>query len=141
VYLFGSRVAPSSKFRFGAVLRTFCLTCFAWIFFRANSVQDAIYIAGHLFEGLTSVPRQLHQVGFLKGRRTDGGTTSKSLFSPLAGIAILFGVHILQNTVELDEVFSRQSVVVRWGAYYAALTLILFFGAFNQSQQFIYFQF
>jgi D-alanyl-lipoteichoic acid acyltransferase DltB (MBOAT superfamily) len=33
------------------ILITFCLVSFAWIFFRANSLSDAIYIATHLFSG------------------------------------------------------------------------------------------
>ena len=31
---------------------TFSLICFAWIFFRAESVNDAFYIVSHLFNGL-----------------------------------------------------------------------------------------
>src|SRR5438552_8407924 len=29
---------------------TFALVCFAWIFFRANSVSDALYVLTHLFQ-------------------------------------------------------------------------------------------
>ena len=33
------------------ILMTFGLITFSWIFFRANTFQDAIYIIGHLFSG------------------------------------------------------------------------------------------
>jgi alginate O-acetyltransferase complex protein AlgI len=34
------------------IFATFNLICFTWIFFRANSLSDAMYIIGHLFVGL-----------------------------------------------------------------------------------------
>jgi len=34
------------------VVVTFSLVCFAWIFFRANSLRDSAYIVSHLFHGL-----------------------------------------------------------------------------------------
>ena len=37
------------------MLITFCLVCFAWIFFRANSLKDALFISGHLFNGFTNI--------------------------------------------------------------------------------------
>jgi len=138
--LFHRPATPPAGFLPGAMLRTFCLTCFAWIFFRANSLRDATYIVRNLFTGLTALPRQLHQVAFVKGAILLG-QDKQDFALALLGIAILLGVHILQSNVHLGEVFARQRIGLRWGVYYAALILILFFGAFNQSQQFIYFQF
>lgn len=138
--LWPGRFRRTSGIRLGAMFRTFCLTCFAWIFFRANNVHDAFYIVRHFFDGLSSVPSQLNQVTFVKGAILLGQDKQDFLLA-LAGIAILLGVHILQGRVQLGELFSRQTTALRWGVYYAALILILFFGAFNQSQQFIYFQF
>ena len=89
---------------------------------------------------MTALPRQLHQVAFVKGAILLG-QDKQDFALALLGIAILLGVHILQSNVHLGEVFARQRIGLRWGVYYAALILILFFGAFNQSQQFIYFQF
>lgn len=137
----GQRAGSHPDFHVAAVARTFALTCFAWIFFRANSVHDAFYIVGHLFDGLSSVPAQLTQKVFLKGEILMWQDKTEFALA-LAGIALLIGVQILQMTGrQLGEIFRRQSVVLRWGFYYAGLILILFFGAFNQSQQFIYFQF
>jgi len=56
-------------------------------------------------------------------------------------VALLLVVHFAQRRRGGRETLSRQPAVVRWGFYYAALIAILFFGAFNESQQFIYFQF
>ncbi len=131
-------------FPIGAVLRTFCLTCFAWIFFRANNVQDAFYVVGHLFHNLASVPAHLREVTFVR-EFILLGQNQQELYLAMLGIAILFGAHLLQNERKgrrtVGEWFAQQGSGVRWATYYAALVLILFFGAFNQSQQFIYFQF
>lgn len=40
---------PVLKAAIGGLV-TFCLVCFAWIFFRANSVSDAFTLAGNLFK-------------------------------------------------------------------------------------------
>lgn len=138
--LFPRSGPPAPGFPLGAVLRTFCLTCFAWIFFRANNVQDAFYIVGHLFQGFAEVPKHLHEVTFVRGAILLG-QNQQEFFLALLGLAILFSAHLLQAKPGIGEIFSRQSVAVRWSVYYAAFILILFFGAFNQSQQFIYFQF
>ena len=34
------------------VIETFCLVCICWVFFRAASVNDAIYIFKHSFDGV-----------------------------------------------------------------------------------------
>jgi hypothetical protein len=134
------RATEPSGFRPAAVARTFCLTCFAWIFFRANSVHDAFYIVGHLFDGLSSVPGQLNQRRFVKDAILMGQSKQEFLLC-LFGLFVLLTVHTLQSRRSLREMLSRQSAPLRWSIYYAVIVLILFFGAFNQSQQFIYFQF
>jgi alginate O-acetyltransferase complex protein AlgI len=123
-----------------AVARTFCLICFAWIFFRANNVQDAFYVVGHLFQGLAAVPGQLTQVAFVKGF-VMMGQDPQEFGLALLGIGILLCVHLLQRTHKLREKLNHQGTAVRWSFYYAAMALIFFYGAFNQTQQFIYFQF
>jgi alginate O-acetyltransferase complex protein AlgI len=137
--LFPRSGAPAG-FPVWAVLRTFCLTCFAWIFFRANNVRDAYYVVGHLFDGLTSVLQHLRDVTYLR-EMILLGQPQQELSRALLGLIILFGAHVVLRNPGFGAIFARQPVVLRWGVYYAALILILFFGAFNQSQQFIYFQF
>ncbi|HYV31646.1 MAG TPA: MBOAT family O-acyltransferase, partial [Candidatus Binatia bacterium] len=38
-------------------LATFAFVCFAWIFFRANSLQDATWITGRIFTGAWHIPQ------------------------------------------------------------------------------------
>ena len=109
------------------------LTCllagFAWIFFRANSVDDAFYIVGHLFsgfsEGLTSVAPLLEKSDWI-----------------VAGISVLVmeGVQYLHAKGRLHGFLVTRPLLVRWGLYYGLIAVILLFGQF-ENRQFIYFQF
>ena len=60
----------------------------------------------------------------------------------ICGLALLLGVEMLQGKVGSIRVqLAAQPKPLRWAAYYATTCAILFCGAFNSSQQFIYFQF
>jgi hypothetical protein len=122
------------------VLTTFSLVCFAWIFFRAHSLSDATYVVGHLFDGLRTLPFDLRSLAFIKMNilmRND----KWDFVIALICIALLLTVHFIQRNQNIGELIARQSRGSQWALYYAAIIVILFFGAFNSSQQFIYFQF
>lgn len=122
------------------ILVTFSLTCFAWIFFRANSVQDAFYVVTHLFVGFDALFENLLNPAFVK-LNILLGRDKWDFALAWAGIAFLLLTHYLQRGVSGREILNRQSATVRWAFYFAIVGAILFLGAFNESQQFIYFQF
>ena len=130
----------------------FLMVCFAWIFFRANSLTDAFYITQHLFTGvgdllsaiitldneriktLTDIARGNTILGF--SRETYRAEMTIALFSIL-----LMGIfHFLQERGSIKEMLSKKPVLVRWSIYCILILSILFFGVFS-SEQFIYFQF
>lgn len=108
---------------------TFALTCFAWIFFRAKSLPDALNIIGRIFTEFG---------GALDIKRL--GVRPYEFVIALAAIAFLEAVHLVQRHGEIRHMLKSQPVFVRWGIYYAILFGILMFGEFNLTQ-FIYFQF
>lgn len=60
----------------------------------------------------------------------------------LCGVVLLLSVEYFQTRLGSIRAFlDRQPVTLRWAVYYATVCGLLFFGAFSQSQQFIYFQF
>lgn len=122
------------------VLLTFSLTCFAWIFFRANTVEDAFYIVKHLFDGLINLPTDVFSAPFVKLRILLGRDKWDFIIA-WASIAVLLVTHYLQRGTSGRTILNQQNTAVRWSFYFALLSAILFFGAFNESQQFIYFQF
>jgi len=104
---------------------TFLLICFAWIFFRANSMDDAIYIISHLFDGFTGLAR--------RGRFAFNGFV-------LFFILFVEYIHHLHRTSGTANLFSGRPVLVRWSLYYLMMTTIVIFGSYSE-QRFIYFQF
>ncbi|MBN2309970.1 MAG: MBOAT family protein [Candidatus Hydrogenedentes bacterium] len=119
------------------VLATFCLVCFAWIFFRADSMADAVGLVTHLFQGwdhVLSFPGiGVIQVGTLRASRED-------LILSLLWIAMLQAVHLAQSRGSIREMVARRPLWVRWAAYSALLWLMASVGVF-ESKEFIYFVF
>lgn len=118
------RILPTFK-EFRGMLLTFILTVFAWIFFRASSVTEAINIIGEIL--------------------------SPSLFTlPVlnARAIIVIGLIIVFMAIEWmgrDNAYAIENIPmqlpkpVRWAMYYSIIFIIFLFA--GQSQTFIYFQF
>lgn len=107
------------------IIITFFLACFAWIFFRANHVQDAFLIIRRIakFDG----PVHFENPSML-------------IFS-LLGLAILFGYEYKQEYYKGNfSLLNHPSWVVRYSTYTVLILLILLMGVFDGGQ-FIYFQF
>jgi len=106
---------------------TFHLVCFAWIFFRANSVGDAFTLAGNLFhfESFSNIPLALGDSG---------------MRIALLTILLMEVFHYTQEKTSITRLVSRQHIAVRWACYYALLLSIIVYGVFEESA-FIYFQF
>ena len=124
---------------------TFGLTCLAWVFFRADRIADAFRIIGHMVSGLAGSLRQLGDREYLKANLLLGQGSSDFVIALLA-IAALLAVQWAQERAEarggsLLAWLAARPVALRWAAYYTLLAAVLFFGAFNRSRQFIYFQF
>ncbi len=102
---------------------TFCLTVFAWIFFRSESISYALTYISEIF--------------------------SKSLFTKPEilpkNLLILIGLFFIiewagrESQFAIQQFLIKRYVVFRWSFYYAIIFMILIFAGTNQ--QFIYFQF
>ncbi len=106
---------------------TMIQVCFAWIFFRANTVQDALTVLRKMF--LFESDIWLHVVG--KG----------SLSLSAALVLILLAVHMKERRTAINEYVGRLSAATRWSVYAAAFWAIVISGVFGVKQEFIYFQF
>ena len=111
------------------IVTTFILVCFTYIFFRANSISNALYVAGNLFAGGALMP-SLDRMGYFANN------------GPMLTLCILFMLLVEKwcGDGELTDRINKSSFLIRWGFYYTVMLLIIFFGWFGQSQ-FIYFQF
>lgn len=107
------------------VLLTFSLTCFAWIFFRANTINDAFLIIGKIFSFKGSI--------FVEN-------PSIMIFS-FIGLFLLLCVELKKEFYKGDFSFlNNKSCIVRNLSYSFLIILILLMGVYD-SGQFIYFQF
>ena len=111
------------------ILSTFFLTVFAWIFFRAESIGDAIYIVGKIFsQSLISPP------AFQGAERT----------LPLILLLIIFIVvewRGRERDFALRDMGIEKSRKYRWSWYMVIMLAIYLFGNFASNIEFIYFQF
>lgn len=102
---------------------TFFLTVFAWIFFRAESLHEAVdYIVNMFSVSLFTVPQIM---------------SPKTLFFIMLLISIEWLQREKQHGLQLSDAAIPK--IMRWGIYYAFIMIVLSFG--GEQQQFIYFQF
>lgn len=126
--------------RFLRVGFTFSLVCFAAILFRASSLSEASWIATHLTYGWGGLATKLFSPAFVKINVILSQDKMEAIVCVIC-LLILLSIHWIQRTHSMREILLRQNRWVRWSIYYAAIAGLLFFGAFNKSQQFIYVQF
>lgn len=125
------------KVPFIPAFTTFVLVAFAWIFFRANNVNSAFYIASHVFTGLPELWHKLitHQSVF-----ENLGLSKFDLIFSVFLISCLELIQYMQNKIDISLVLIKQPAYIRWSLYYVAALVIIFLGVFK-NRQFIYFQF
>lgn len=123
-------------YAFGQGIVTFALVSFAWIFFRANSMSDAIYVATHLHNGVIHFSN-----AFLK-MMIDMGFTNFSFAKVVIGLAVLMTYDYFAQKKDLLVEYGKLPQVVRWLGYLAITCLIVVLKLHGgTTQSFIYFQF
>jgi D-alanyl-lipoteichoic acid acyltransferase DltB (MBOAT superfamily) len=111
--------------RFLQIVTTFSLTCFAWIFFRANSVKDAFNIIKKILTFSGSI------------YSNDISLILFSIFGILFLIAVESKIEFYHGKISF---LNNQNWVIRNLSYAFLIILILLLGVFDGGQ-FIYFQF
>lgn len=109
---------------------TFVLVSFAWIFFRANTLEDAYYIVTHLTSMSPLSSQYLYD-------------TINALGLSMVEIIIACGSILLLLVIELFQGMDlkRPPFVFRFLFYYVIVVIILSVGVFGNANEFIYFQF
>jgi D-alanyl-lipoteichoic acid acyltransferase DltB (MBOAT superfamily) len=116
---------------------TFLLVAFAWIFFRANNIQDALYIIHHIFAGLPLVVSKIihHQSIF-----EFYGLEKWELTFSFVLIGFLETVHYFQNKMHISDWFNKRPVYFRFSIYISSIASLIFLSPISD-KAFIYFQF
>lgn len=131
----GNRENFSGKLLKG--LMTFALVDFSWIFFRANSMPDALVLIRNMIRVKPWV--------FTDNTIFQCGLDRADMFVLLAALLVLLVVSIAKyKKVEIREWIFRQGIWFRYLIYLGAIFVILVFGIYGSNfdaSQFIYFQF
>lgn len=106
----------------------FALTNIAWVFFRADSLADALYIVSNFFVGGSNFGDLKNIFGL------------DYLIIVSAAIILMEMVHFMQRHNQIKAFFTTKPAWIRWGVYFMLIVWILLFGLF-ENVQFIYFQF
>ena len=152
--LVGPRIPPR-YLRLGNLaktLGTFALTCFAWIFFRARNIGDAIHVVGNLVRDLPAqfdfllwtFLQLVHGRGSIFAQLLYHGKPLLPLNELLLSVGLigfLIAVQLFQRRQTWMSVIARQPIWVRWPVYYAGIMVMGFLGAYHNAREFIYFQF
>jgi D-alanyl-lipoteichoic acid acyltransferase DltB (MBOAT superfamily) len=122
------------------IIVTFNLVSFAWIFFRAPTVNDAIYVVNNFYR-LTNNIQLYSQVGlhrFIKGNVMLENSMTETIIL-LVFVLVLILVSLFRHVQIYNVNFKYYRY--RWMFYYVLTLSILFYGCFNKNTQFIYVQF
>ncbi|MFH1380266.1 MAG: MBOAT family O-acyltransferase [bacterium] len=121
------------------IFTTFSLVCFAWIFFRARSISEALFIISRLFRGIPHLLSSIHQRDMLNEFVFLSQPLSEFVIA-LCCIVLLGVVHVLQTRRPMRQLVSQMPGVWRWCLYIIAALLIMNLGIVKEIP-FIYFQF
>ena len=127
------------SYKMGQVLVTFGLTAFAWIFFRANSLGDAV---GYIRRMFTKPDLWCLFNGELYNLGLDR-VEMNVLFGSLLVLLLADLVRYFKKQ-QLDAFLAEQNLWFRWGVLLALIAAVAIFGIYGpgyDAQQFIYFQF
>ena len=119
------------------VSTTFILVAFAWIFFRANNIEDAIYIINNLPSGF----KEVSNLGELKMQFRGIGIFQEDLIKCLVLICVLFIYSTYERSGDVWKKLEDKPKWVRWSIYYLLVFGILFIAPHSNVNNFIYFQF
>lgn len=115
---------------------TFNLVVFAWIFFRANNMHDAIYIVNNLFVDITNWTN----IQYVKSSILNLGLNNFEFIIAILSLIVMELIHTIQRSGSVIKSLQKRNLVLRWAVYYGILFFIVVFGVFSNSE-FIYFQF
>lgn len=117
--------------RFFKIVIVFSLVCFCWIFFRANSINDAFVLIRNslIFNGDNNIVVQ-------------DGLSSLQMALSIILIFVLITINVVQEKIDVYTLLSNQPFIFRWLLYLLLVWTIIILGAYdNDLVQFIYFQF
>jgi len=120
------------------VLFTFGLVSFAWLFFKANSINEAVHIMKSIInlDGITAEKAWIFKDGSL-------GLDDKDFWMMTHTLLMLMIVEFVQRKHDLLVELNKQPTWFRWAVYYLLFFSITIFGFYGEANavDFVYFKF
>ena len=118
-----------------SVFVTFVFATFAWVFFRAETISDAFYVLGNMFQGITNPALYVSQI------TTYLGMDKLTLLGMIISVGLLTVFDYYSLTVDVLGKLKEKKKTVRWIVYVAFILFLIFNVPATSGQEFIYFQF
>lgn len=123
--------------KFIQIIITFTLVNFAWIFFRANSISDAVYIIKNLF----SHSDRWKDINYLYIVANSMSLSFLEFAIGIVSVLILIIGEIIARKRRMYMMLSNSNFLVEGSFYLVLIILLLTMGVYFNGNQFIYFQF
>lgn len=138
------KIKPCKK-KFGLVWAVrvgivFAIVVFAWVFFRAQSLPEALHVFTHMFSGI-SHPLSYIRNGFRAGNVGIGLNEWELLKCVLLYFLPLFVFDYFNAKKDVIQWISNRKVGIRWAIYIGIVFLVLMYKPITSGAEFIYFQF
>lgn len=118
-----------------SVFVTFLFATFAWVFFRSETIGDAFYVLGNMFQGITNPARYVSQI------TTYLGIDKLTLVGMVISIGLLTVFDYCSLTKDVLGKLKEKKKAVRWIVYVIFILFLIFNVPATSGQEFIYFQF
>lgn len=130
--------------RFYSILQmilTFLLVDFAWIFFKANSLSDAIYIISNMFKDISSGLSLSYMAELL----ASFGIEKYDFIITMTFLMLLVLMEYIKSSNSILEIVGSKPIWIRWSFYYILIFSIILLGGYGygyeEQTQFLYVQF
>ena len=127
---------PKGSVRALRVFITFLLVMMAWVFFRANSIGEALYVLGNLFTGISDVRAYFVEAGYKVFEASLGDKVSA--FMSILTLCVWDWGSLKRDVI--TRITMKKSPVLRYAFYFGLLTALLCLQAIDTTD-FVYFQF
>lgn len=129
----------SISYKLGQVMLTFLLVDFAWIFFRADSLHDAVMV-------ITRIATKWNPWVLFNKSLYSLGLDQTEIHVLCVALVILLLVDVVRYKYKqtLDAFLGQQCLWFSWGVIFFLLFFIIIYGVYGpefDAKQFIYFQF
>lgn len=117
------------------VLLVFMYVSLAWVFFVSNSIEDAVYVITHCFDGIT------YPIAYFAQGFSGIGLEKMEVFSLIPSFLVLVLYDYFSLKEDVITVISSKKTTLRWGTYCLFVLWIIMNIPVTHSAEFIYFQF